>query len=227
MRIFIARTFTLICIFILLGLGVWQLLRMQEKNVFIDMLNHRMNMEIAEVSEMSPDLSYRNIKICGKFLPKNDIFVYANPYYLILAPFQITESNNIIMVARGRMHQQDKISNVNYEITSPDREQCISGMLVNSEKSTPFMPEMDGSHKKPFLSINIDGIRNVVGQNLVDYYLIQTGNGDELGEAKLHPMALKSPDQIYNNHIEYALTWFMLASILFFMFASTFRKKNE
>jgi cytochrome oxidase assembly protein ShyY1 len=227
MKNFIAKTITLITIFFLIGLGIWQLLRMKEKNEFLDMLNQRMNTEVVKVSNIHQNLLYRNVNMCGVFFPQKDTFIYANPYYLTLAPFQISDSNEIIMVARGRIHQQEKIENSDYKVKEDSAEKCISGMLVNSEKSTSFMPEMDGSFKKPFLSISTQEIGKVLGLDLADYYLIQTENMEELEEINLHPMALKSPDQIYNNHIEYALTWFMLAAILFLMFASTFRRKEK
>lgn len=223
----IAKIAVISGIFILLSLGIWQLFRMKQKYELIEILNARTQMENIQVSKIDDDILYRNVTICGKYISSNDMLVYANPYYITLSPFRISNSDEIILVARGRIHQEQQIDQVNYQIDDEQIDKCIVGMVVNSEKITPFMPHMDGTYKKPFLSINVHGIEEIIGQNLVNYYLIQTANTQDLAELGMHPMAVKSPEKIYNNHLEYALTWFMLAAILFFMFAATIAKNRK
>ena len=226
MKNFIAKTIVILTIFGLCVLGFWQLSRMKEKNDLIDILNQRLYMEVIKTSNIEQDMLYRKIEICGNFIPNIDIFVYSSPNYLLLAPFKIENSKDIIMIARGRVNQHSNLEMLNHTIKEVDRK-CIRGILIKSEKQTQFMPEMDGSSKKPFLSINTNSISKIIGLNLSDAYIAQTDNIDELSQNNIEAMNIKNPDQIYNNHLEYALTWFMLAAILFLMFASTLRKGRD
>ncbi|MGV2432356.1 MAG UNVERIFIED_CONTAM: hypothetical protein LVQ98_03075 [Rickettsiaceae bacterium] len=73
------------------------------------------------------------------------------------------------------------------------------------------MPKTDGTKKKPMLSINIDSINEILSMKLPEVYLVL------LTSDKLKPMKIMDPTKIYNNHLEYAITWAILALILAFM----------
>lgn len=220
MKKLIARILILSCIVILIGLGIWQLKRMEYKNNLI----HQLEETLALPTEMMSDFdiltkSYRKVKVCGNYIHSKDMFVYYKPDYIILTPFHIKNINQTIVVARGILKpKQQNISATNDNI-------CITGMLIPSEKKPLFMPETNGTKSKPLLSINIETISSIISTELPDMYLLHIPDPKE-NKKGLEPIKIPNPKGIYNPHIGYAITWFTLAFIVIFMGLITWKNKK-
>lgn len=220
------KTITKIAVFlgvcILLSLGVWQLFRMSYKESIISELEAKSEMPIIAPHEIGEEYLYRTIEVCGHFKKDKDLFVYFKPNYILMAPFYVENTGREILVARGQARTSDK-DNVSLLIDNEEKS-CIAGMLAPSEKEPLFMPAYDGSPKKPLLSINTKSASNILQENFYDMYIILT---DKPKNTLLIPLKKPSPRNIYNNHLEYALTWFILAAILTFMYVASNRNANK
>lgn len=218
MREKLSAIFIISGIAILLALGFWQLQRMGQKKALISDLENKSTLPIIKPHKIKEDYNYRIIELCGHFQKGKDLFVYHKPNYIILAPFISENSDKAILVARGILKLKDKKEN-SFLIKNTSQI-CISGMLIPSEKKPIFMPESDGSINKPLLSINANYAGEILGQTLYNKYVILTQNTDPILQTITKPKGIKIP----NNHLEYALTWFILAGILLFMFVTS--RKN-
>lgn len=207
-------------VLILVGLGVWQLFRMTYKEALISDLQSKSDMPIATPQDIGEEYLYRMVEICGYFEKGKDLFVYNKPNYVVLAPFYMENSDRGLLVARGQVspNNKDKAS----FLIEDENKICIAGMLAPSEKEPLFMPAYDGSPKKPLLTINTKSASNLLSVDLPDMFLIVTDkNTDDL----LMPLKKPEAQRIYNNHLEYAITWFTLAAILMFMGNAPLKKQ--
>jgi len=213
---FLSKLFVIAGIAILLSLGIWQLKRMSEKENLIADLGTRSSMPIITPYELSDEYFYRIVEVCGNYKKDKDLFVYFKPNYILLAPFVIQNTGKTILVARGKVMKtaKDKTS----ILIQNEDSICIQGMLAPPEKEAIFMPSYDGSPKKPMLSINPKSAEDLVSSQLLDMYLISL---EPTNSSDISKLKVPDPQNIYNNHLEYALTWFILAGILLFMFVTS------
>jgi len=208
----IAKISILLSLISLLGLGLWQLKRMEYKNNLIKDLEEKLSLPTEMISNIEIlTKAYTKVRICGHYLDAHELFVYNKPNYIILAPFHIENINQSIIVARGNLKAGQEY------FTPDDSHACITGILVPSEKKPLFMPESTGAKNKPLLSINIESITNILSLELPDMYLLLIPNNEDNIKSGLQPINIPNPKGIYNPHLGYAITWFALAIILGFM----------
>jgi surfeit locus 1 family protein len=209
MKPIIAKIAIFSSVLILLGLGFWQLQRMSYKNNIIANLEEKLSLPTELITEVeSIEKAYRKVRICGHYSDKEELFVYYKPNYIILAPFSIENSHQSIIVARGILKPNQEHKNPHHSHV------CITGMLVPSERKPLFMPESNGTKTKPLLSIHLDSISKILSLELSEMYLLLIPSDDNTG---LENLKIPNPTGIYNPHIGYAITWFVLAFILVFM----------
>lgn len=223
MKKHISKIAVFLGISILLALGIWQLFRMSYKEAFIANLESRSEMSVITPHDIEEEeYLYRTIEICGHYKKNKDLFAYFKPHYIILSPFYIENSEREILVARGQVTPSNK-DKTSFLIDSEERT-CIAGMLAPSEKEPLFMPDYNGSPKKPLLTINTKSASSILKTNLVDMYIILV---DKPTNNLLLPLKKPDTQNIRNNHLEYALTWFILAAILVFMYVASIRNPDK
>jgi surfeit locus 1 family protein len=222
MKKILSKFLVLLGIFILVSLGVWQLFRMTCKEALISDLEHKSDMTIVAPSEIVEEYLYRTIEVCGHYMKGEDLFVYNKPNYIVLGSFHLENLNKNIIVARGEVSADNK-HQTSFLLHNEERI-CIAGMLLPSEKEPLFMPAYDGSPQKPLLTINTQSVSNLLSTPLYDMYILLT---DKNTDPLLMPIKKPEAQKIYNNHLEYALTWFILAGILIFMFVTSRRNVDS
>lgn len=206
---------------ILLKLGFWQLNRLEYKKALMNSIEESI---LGEPKSNDKSLqhvkSYEKIKLKGRFLPKQTIFVYGQRSafrvkhgYYVLTPFQ-TNDGDIILVARFWITYQMKPIILD-KIIEDTSEQEIIGITLPGERKGLFAPSNDIAQKIWF-TIDLDEASRALGININHIYLLGTDIQNNIeGVAPLYATHLS---KIRNDHLEYALTWFTLAISLFIMY---------
>ncbi len=199
---------------LLISLGIWQLIRLQEKKSLLNQLQEAINMPPKELT--ANQALYSKVKVKGKFLEGNNIYLYrrhnfmgsSSAGYYLLTPFQ-TSSNKIIIAARGWFTEQDKAQISN--IKNHGLEEEIIGLLLPSEKKLFLIPAYD-MRSNIYFSLELSTVAKQLNLNIENFYLLLSSPlpGDAIDLLKPFP-PLKELIHLRNNHLEYALTWFGLA----------------
>lgn len=230
--------FSILCLFFFLvfsALGIWQVQRLHWKTKLIDSANQRIH--LFPIDAPSQDQwahvtfnkdEYRPVTITGKLLKNKNIFVTAvaqnTTGYWVLTPLR-TADNALTFVNRGfipmdaRHHfQKENIQLHNDLINHPSntdmKQTTIVGLLRMSEKNG-FFPRKNNPDKNLWYTRQLPAMAQKLGLSTVAPYFIDASFIDASKETNLQnnlPIAGLTVVQFPNNHLTYAITWFILAA---------------
>ena len=215
-------------VIILISLGIWQIIRLQEKKFFLSSMENNLNNPPINIETFSRDKLYANVKIKGHFLSANhNIHLYGrrsmsaekDGYYLV-TPFQ-TDDNKIILVARGWFAGSHK---KNIDNIMQDSVNEIIGVVLPSEKTRLFVFNNDIKNNVWF-TLDLKQASDILGLKLENYYLIMEGNNNQSNILK--NLSIDNLIHVKNDHLEYAITWFALAMSLIVIFVIYHWRKND
>ncbi len=226
-KIILTNFLVLITFIILISLGFWQLRRLQEKKLFLASMQENLTFPAIDLSTIQDNSSYHKIKTNGHFIPNKDIYLYGrrsmshekDGYYLV-TPFK-TDENKIILVTRGWFSNRNK--NIITQATTEQSHEII-GVTIPSEKTRSYLPANDIKNNV-WLTLDLQEASKVLGLNLEKFYLIEESK-DISNLDILLPLSINHLADIRNDHLEYALTWFGLASSLIVIYA-IYRKNHN
>lgn len=209
---------------ILISLGVWQVFRLQEKELFLNLIKNNLNNEAIDIKTLSGKKFYAKVKIKGEFLADKNLHLYGqrrmsaekDGYYLI-TPFK-TEDNKIILVARGWFSSKYK-KNIDRLIAPNLNMNEIIGVVLPGERKKLFIVDNDIKNNIWF-TLDITQAAEVLGLRLENFYLIMDNNNGRDGDI-LKNLQIDNLLHIRNDHLEYAITWFSLAiglAVIFIIF---------
>lgn len=213
----LALLLTILAFVILLSLGFWQIVRLQEKELFLSSMKNNLNNPPIDIKTLSADKLYAKVKMNGHFLTGKNLHLYGrksmstekNGYYLI-SPFQ-TDDNKIILVVLGWFagkHKKD-IDNIVDDSTE------ITGVILLGEKTKLFVLDNDVKNNVWF-TLDLTQASDILGLTLESFYLIMEGNNNQSEIVK--SLSINNLLNVRNDHLEYAITWFTLAISLAIMF---------
>ncbi|WP_455477879.1 SURF1 family protein [Bartonella sp. B10] len=224
-------SFFCLCFFLLFSaLSVWQIQRLNWKINLITSVDQRVHLPPIKAPPQNQWMhitfekdEYRPVIIKGKFLQDKNIFVTAvaqnTSGYWVLTPLQ-TADNALTFVNRGfipmdaRHHfQYPEKSHTNdsaNKYSTTDAEQTtIIGLLRMSEKNG-FFPRKNNPDKDLWYTRDIPAMAQKLGLSPVAPYFIDAGKKTAAQEA--FPIAGLTVINFQNNHLVYAITWFILAA---------------
>lgn len=221
--------FVAVGVFCLILLGNWQLKRLEYKNEFISNIERNVANPPILISTNNEEVElYSKVKISGHFLRGKDVFLYGrrsastekDGYYL-LSPFK-ADSGFVYLVSRGWLPQSVKISVKKF--LPPEHEEIIAIAMPGEEKRF-FMPSNDIDGGVWFI-LDLNMAYDMLGTNLTKFYLMQIG-AENLPEG-VNPLSAAYLNKIRNDHLEYAITWYILAFCLlcFYIIYSRGKQKN-
>lgn len=202
-----------------LGLGIWQVERLQWKHDLIARVDARIQAEAiaapgqddwANVNQQEDE--YRHVSLTGTYLNDKEILVRAltkrGPGYWVMTPMR-SENGAITFINRGFIPEAGR-EKTPLEKTQIAGETTVKGLLR--------LPEPDGFFLRPNdPDRNEWNSRDVVAfaakQNLgtVAPYFIDADASGSAGELPIGGMTVVTfPD----NHLSYAITWFILAAMV-------------
>jgi surfeit locus 1 family protein len=207
-----------------LGLGLWQLTRLEEKQALIATVAERLATEPvpfpaaerwgAEVG--TGDFDYRAVTVTGRYLPHDTVLVFTSlsspkgelrgPGYWVMTPL-VLESGGAMWVNRGFIPESAR-SEFAGGGTAEQGGVTLTGIAKPSEQGGAFTPAANEAER-------IDWIRNVdrlsrlapdLPQPVAPVYLDLPA--DPPGTL---PQSGETVVNFPNNHLGYALTWFGFA----------------
>ncbi|WP_455481914.1 SURF1 family protein [Bartonella sp. B35(2025)] len=244
---FSSLLFSILCLcffFLFSALGVWQIQRLNWKTNLITSANQRVHLPPVKAPSKNQWAhvtfdkdEYRPVIITGKFLQGKNILVNAiaqnTSGYWVLTPLQ-TEDNTLIFVNRGfipmdtRHHFQDSeqlhINNAtNQNFATSTEQTTIIGLLRMSEKNS-FFPRKNNPDNNLWYTRDLPAMAQKLGLSTVAPYFIDAGKKT----AKQDPLPIAGLTVIHfqNNHLIYAITWFILAAGVLSASLFLLRQKN-
>ena len=213
-----ASLFTLFGLCLLIGLGLWQVQRLEWKESLIADLQARGEIEaLTSLPAGSLDgdaLSYRRVILTGRYVEGVEFFLPGRSYQgmtgeELAAPF-VTEQGRGIIVSRGWLprHRKDPATR---EGDGSSGTIQIEGILRPGgwSGSESFKPVNDPEKNRwVYYDLELMAEAAELEDPVTALYVSLTGRE---GPQDRVPVPLPPAVTLSNNHLEYALTWFALA----------------
>ncbi|WP_395542801.1 SURF1 family protein [Neotabrizicola sp. sgz301269] len=187
----------------LVSLGVWQMQRLAWKEGLIAEAAHQMDAAPVPLpARPDPEKDrYRPVTIQGSFtgeeLPVLTSDSISGPGFLIVGAFQTTEGRRIL-VDRGYVPEEDRA------LPRPPREMEITGNLNWPDDTTSSTPPPD-ARTGIWFGRDVAAMAQALGTEPV-LVVARSDTGDGV-------MAIPASANFRNDHLQYAITWFLLAAV--------------
>ncbi len=212
---FLFSVFIIFFIFVFIGLGTWQIIRLNWKNNLILEIENSLKNPPVELAQSKKE-NFLKIKTSGSIDFDKQIYLYnlnesGTPGFEVINPITIGDEN--FLINRGWIPFEKKGTQ---EINVFDQKNII-GTLRSQGRKNIFKPDNDLDENYWF-SLNREDILKFTGKNFSKYIIYLDGNYQL-------PRPKKITANISNNHQKYAITWFSLALSILLLYLY-FRKKN-
>ncbi len=212
---------TLIALAILIGLGFWQLERRDEKHALIADITQRMIAPAESVETLLVDevkAPFRHATAQGTFDNAHESYVFT-PHsddsgthlgYKVITPLRLTASA-VIFVDRGWVPEEKRTpaARINGQING---QVTVRGVLKSSTSPGWFTPEPNTVEHIWFVH-DIAAMAAVHGIKPATMLYLEASMSVPGG-----PVPLSEMPEIPDNHLQYAITWFGLAIVLFVIY---------
>jgi len=212
---FLFSVFIIFFILVFIGLGTWQIIRLNWKNNLILEIENSLKNPPVELAQSNKE-NFLKIKTSGTIDFDKQIYLYnlnesGTPGFEVINPIVIGDENYLIN--RGWIPFEKKGTQ---EINVFDQKNIIGTLKLQGRKNI-FKPDNDLDENYWF-SLNREDILEFTGKNFSKYIIYLDGNYQ-------FPKPKKITANISNNHQKYAITWFSLALSILLLYLY-FRKKN-
>ena len=212
---FLFSVFIIFFILVFIGLGTWQIIRLNWKNNLILEIENSLKNPPVELAQSNKE-NFLKIKTSGSIDFDKQIYLYnlnesGTPGFEVINPIMIGDEN--FLINRGWIPFEKKGT---LEINVFDQKNIIGTLRLQDRKNI-FKPDNDLDENYWF-SLNREDILKFTGKNFSKYIIYLDGNYQL-------PRPKKITANISNNHQKYAITWFSLALSILLLYLY-FRKKN-
>jgi len=212
---FLFSVFIIFFILVFIGLGTWQIIRLNWKNNLILEIENSLKNPPVELAQSKKE-NFLKIKTSGSIDFDKQIYLYnlnesGTPGFEVINPIMIGDEN--FLINRGWIPFEKKGTQ---EINVFDQKNIIGTLKLQGRKNI-FKPDNDLDENYWF-SLNREDILKFTGKNFSKYIIYLDGNYQL-------PRPKKITANISNNHQKYAITWFSLALSILLLYLY-FRKKN-
>ena len=218
---------------ILLGLGTWQVQRLEWKREQIELRQERAKaspIAIAEVLEAPDEKEFFHVEATGRFRHDKELHLAArslngNVGLHIVTPFEMTDGR-FLLVNRGWVPSAKRDPATRSE-GQVDGEVTIGGLLrLGGWKGYNFVKPENDPAKNFWFYVDFEAMTAASGlENVVSTAYLDAGPAKNPGG---FPIGGQTRINLRNDHFQYALTWYALALILaavYFVFH--FRPEDE
>ncbi|ARJ48292.1 SURF1 family protein [Candidatus Pelagibacter sp. RS39] len=212
---FLFSVFIIFFILVFIGLGTWQIIRLNWKNNLILEIENSLKNPPVELAQSNKE-NFLKIKTSGLIDFDKQIYLYnlnesGTPGFEVINPIIIGDENYLIN--RGWIPFEKKGTQ---EINEFDQKNIIGTLKLQGRKNI-FKPDNDLDENYWF-SLKREDIFKFTGKNFSKYIIYLDGNYQ-------FPKPKKITANISNNHQKYAITWFSLALSILLLYLYL-RKKN-
>ena len=201
--------------YLLLCLGMWQLNKHKIKTYNKSLIASEENQKPKELSSLKKNISnFQTIMIRGDLLEDKTLFFEPRTHkgkvgYHLIVPLQL--GSEYVLVNRGFTLYKKKKEKDNII-------ENINGFIIKFPKPKFFELENDLKNDK-WYSLNLEEISDSLNINLEPYLIYETNNTSN-GLVNVKPNTIS-----HINHLNYAITWFMLAFTLAIILTIFVRKE--
>ena len=203
-------------VLVMIGFGVWQLERLAWKNQLLDRIQARMAAPAAGLAQLTGDAEqeeYRHVRLRGNFAHERELFLVArslngNVGSQILTKL-VLDNGQSVLVDRGWVPEarQDAARRAEGQIKGP-----VELLAVVRRNQVPgwFTPANDPTRNIWFF-IDVAAMRRALGiADGLDYWYAVEAPPNPGG----FPIGGQTRVNIPNDHLQYAVTWFIFAVTL-------------
>lgn len=202
---------------ILISLGVWQVNRLHWKLGLIAHVNRSMHaapLSPDEALAMGPAAQYRRVVLDGHFDDAKEAYVFGTdggaPVYHVIVSFTV-DDGRVFLVDRGVVPKEklDPATRLAGQITG---ETHVVGVWRTPDPPGAFTPAPDIAHRIWFAHdlkgiAKADGIAKLAAAVVIEADATPNPGG--------WPRGGQTVVTFRNEHLQYAITWFGLAAVLF------------
>ena len=203
---------------VLLSLGVWQTKRLAWKESLLENINYNLSSEPVFLSNSvkKSEHNYKMVKVKGALEPRS-IFILtpvkgSGAGFRVISPFKLVDGGKIL-IDRGVIKEKDKSF-----LKTSRQQSLLSGYLSWPNETDYFTPEPNFT-RNIWFSRDLEKMANFLETQPILVVLT---------ENRLDPsIRMQDPtNDIPNNHLQYAITWFMMAILWFGMSVYFVYKKD-
>ena len=214
----------LFVISLLITLGFWQLQRLEWKNTLLSKIEDNYNNITIDFPflESSSQFEYMKSNIDGNYLSEKLMFFYRSNLngdsgFNVVIPFKTTEGI-IVYVDNGWIPFKNK-ENLDIDFINKSKVYSLSGALIFKKDRKYFTPENDYNENIWYL-LNTDEMDSVLDLSSSNYILklIDQNYFEEF-------LIEFNPTNIKNNHLQYAVTWFLMALFISIFYIYLIKQK--
>jgi surfeit locus 1 family protein len=208
--------FTVPALIVLIGLGAWQVERLRWKNELIETFDTRMAMPAVEAPakiENMAEWQYRRVTLTGVFQHQKELLMTGRPFegnagFHVLTPLLLSD-DRIILVNRGWVPEKLRDPTKRPE-TQVEGLVTVEGIVREDKRRGTFVPDNEPKNE---VWLYVDTHQMAAHRDIVpvaDYYV------DAIrppGPYTL-PIGASAELSVRNEHLQYAVTWFLTAGTL-------------
>lgn len=228
---------TLVMISIMSGLGVWQILRLDEKTAILRHVADRIAAdpvplpEQAQWSAIDETRDYLKVSVSGTFRHDQETYVFGVidknrrgenvPGFFVMTPL-VLDTGAVLLVNRGFVPQdmKDPQKRIAGQI---EGRVTLAGLLRLPERKGLFTPEPD-REKRVLYARDPAMILSWLGITDAAPFVL---DADATGNPGGWPLGGQTIVTVPNNHLQYAITWFSLAGVTLVMFLVYALRRRE
>jgi surfeit locus 1 family protein len=218
--------FTLACLAVLIGLGLWQLERLKWKDGLIAQIEARSKgapitlEEGIAIDRKGRDPSYYRLRVEGRFHHAKERYLYATSDgrvgWHVITPLE-TADGDVVLVDRGFVPDMLKdpssrsLGQIEHVVT-------VTGIVRSPEIRAIFTPDNEPQANRWFWR-DLGGLARSMfpaGTIEVAPFFLDADKSDVPGG---WPEGGQTRLEIPNSHLQYAITWFLLALCLVVIYA--------
>lgn len=216
---------------VLIGLGAWQLFRLAEKQALLADIAERTAAPPVSLSEVlarrdkGADIEFIKVKVRGAFdhpSERRKLTTFdGSPGWQIITPFA-SDEGIVALVDRGVVSDDLRDAGKRPENASPVELTAV--VRAHDNERGFFDPENDVEGNVWYwwdVPAMLSSIA-IASEMKVAPFVLQALPGDD---ARKFPRAGIPQAQLRNNHLQYAITWFALAAVLFVIAGLFIRKQ--
>ena len=201
---------------VMVGLCIWQVQRLHWKEGLIADRESRVAAEAIALPAVGVDpagLEYRRVRLEGSFLHDKELYLGArsmngNPGYQILTPFALADGS-LVLVDRGWVPIERKMpeSRAEGQVAGP---QTIEGIVRLPPHQAWMQPDNEPG-KNMWFFVDLPAMAAVAGAQIRTDLYVDAGPAENPGK---YPVGGQTRIEIPNDHLQYAITWGLLALAL-------------
>jgi len=213
--------FVIPSLMVLIGLGVWQVQRLEWKEAIVVDRMERMNAPAVALSAVPEDgwrgFELRSVRARGVYLHDKSVEIASRtlkgrPGVHVVTPLVLSDGSGTVLVNRGWVPPKNARDPAEFQ--RPGGVVSVDGFLRAGAKTSAWVPDNEPANDVWFFA-DAPAMARARGLGVVKPYVVElapTAGG--AAAARGYPIAGQTVTAIRNNHLQYAVTWFGLAATL-------------